>query len=78
MDILYIEMKALHMMNKLHIFPPRLRLISLDFWVDTLLSKLCNLYFGLRLVERPNPLPPFVEFFTKSTQIIFENFPYET
>ena len=45
MDILYIEMKALHMMNKLHIFPPRLRLISLDFWVDTLLSKLCNLYF---------------------------------
>ena len=46
MDIFYNEMKALHMMNKLHIFPPRLRLISLDFWVDTLLSKLCNLYFG--------------------------------
>ena len=45
MDIFYNEMKALHMMNKLHIFPPRLRLISLDFWVDTLLSKLCNLYF---------------------------------
>ena len=44
MDILYIEMKLLHMMNKLHIFPPRFRLISLDFWVDTLLSKLCNLY----------------------------------
>ena len=45
MDILYIEMKLLMMMNKMHIFTPRLRLISLDFWVDTLLSKLCNLYF---------------------------------
>ena len=43
MDILYIEMKALHMMNKLHIFPPRLRLISLDFLDDTLLSSFCNI-----------------------------------
>ena len=47
MDILYIEMKALHMMNKLHICPPRFRLISLDFVVDTLLSELCNLYFTI-------------------------------
>ena len=54
MDILYIEMKALHMMNKLHIFPPRLRLISLDFWVDTLLSKLCNLYFYDRIFIASN------------------------
>ena len=60
MDILYIEMKALHMMNKLHIFPPRLRLISLDFWVDTLLLKLCNLYLfnNLDLGKRSlAPLP---------------------
>ena len=43
MDILCIEMKLLMMMNKLHIFTPRLRLISLDFWVDTLLSSFCNI-----------------------------------
>ena len=45
MDILYIEMKPLHMMNKLHIFPSRFNLISLEFLDNTLLSKLCNVYF---------------------------------
>ena len=43
MDILCIEMKLLMMMNKLHIFTPRLRLISLVFLDDTLLSSFCNI-----------------------------------
>ena len=45
MDILCIEMKLLMMMNKLHIFTPLLRLISLVLWDDTLLSSFCNICF---------------------------------
>ena len=43
MDILCIEMNLFMMMNKLHIFTPRLRMISLVFLDDTLLSSFCNI-----------------------------------
>ena len=45
MDIVYIKMKLHLMTNKLHIFPPRFRLISLDFLDDILLSSFCNVNF---------------------------------